>query len=128
MGYDLCIARGEDRYHLNVSGMGLVRQALAIAGVVNEEWIRCRLDAPSDARTLELPTGEGVPLFKLCLNEGALLSERECRLLAQGLRDLVTLTREAISATEEEERSYLQFEDLARFCERASQLGGLYVR
>lgn len=108
MGYDLCTAHGDGRYHLNVSGMGLVRQALAIAGVVNEAWIRFRLDVPPDAVSLELPVGDGVPMFKLCLNEGALLSERECRLLAHGLRGLVGITREAISATEEEERWYLQ--------------------
>lgn len=128
MGYDLYTAVGDDTYRLNFQSMTVVRQALGLAGVVNEEWIKFRLDAPEDPLSLQLPAGEGIPLFKFCLNESAWLSERECRLLAEGLRDVVQLTREGISPTEDEERLYALFEDFALYCERASQRGGFYVR
>lgn len=85
MGYDLR-ARGErtNAYRLSVHGMEIARDALLELGVLDElaEARRPLDDAGRAARSLE---HDAVPLYKLCSNEGWVITAEEASWIAATL-------------------------------------------
>ncbi|HVK68892.1 MAG TPA: hypothetical protein VM694_30750 [Polyangium sp.] len=147
MGYDLYradhpILRGEGavateapddaRYlRLDVGAMERVREALANVGVLNESYLRPLIPTEGAERDralrIQAPEGEGVPLFKLCFNDGAWLSERECALTAAGLRAMLGATRAKLEPLEHERELFALLESFVVFCEGCAAAGGFFV-
>jgi hypothetical protein len=116
------VEHGRYIFRLSAHNAPLVREALAMSGVLNEALVDLDHFLAGEA-----PDGQGVAVCKLMVNMGQLITARECRLMAAGLRTTIGATRGSLELSEAEDELMDRLEDFAAFCAVCGESGGFTV-
>lgn len=150
MGYDLYAApsEGHDGYfRANITWMGALRAMLHGVGALSTEEPPTGLTG--EAAVEWASSGKGLPIHKLCSNDGWVVSSAECRAAAAAVGDhsdeqiaaialpimeesfayTASFNKEAVRpVTQDDIDALVGFtRDFAAYCDRASRTGGFSV-